>query len=483
MRHFWILILGLFAAVSGLAQPTGAVLGEYLSVIGTTAAGNANRAENAQADAYRKALLAVAPVYVEARSSANLNELVSNYTYTEVRGFIEDSQPIGQGYVRDDIYFQPFKIKVNRGDLNLSWLKNKLDLKLLYDQVARPRICLAVEDVDVTEAGETKNPIHFSNGIVTKYFQSRHKDFAFKDLNLLRNSARQAEDLVREANNNSFDILIYGTSRYIEKKQPQFRISELREGNPGSIVDKVKAKGQSSDSQTWESEIQWQVINVSAKETIFVTQVFPGTGNQAPEMAGLPMKYGPVEHAASQLFRELLVYWNDRALNQKFEITFSFTDAPDTDRLLGKLRAVKGINANSVQLQTFEKSQIVFAVSASRPLAELISGLARGFQNEFKVFSSDKSQIKLSALNAPRAEITIRARGISLSEAAGLESELRGLQEIESVRKEPFQNKTATYIVKTVEASEALGLLLEKTHPKLKVDSVSDSALELHLVD
>jgi hypothetical protein len=458
----WILLMAGGAAAQ--PAPSGAASGDYVVVTGRADDSLPDKMEAAKLSACKEALLMVAPVFVEARSVASFHELVSSYNYTEVRGFIEEAVPMGAGTSQDNVYSRKYRIKVNKGDLNLELWKRKVDIKFLYDAAARPRLCLAITDVDSALSGrgglETA-VAQRSHGRIISYFRKQHPDFDFKDLLLLRSSPDMESDLVAEANKNSFDILIYGTTKKSSARSP-------RRPYTGGSVDIGFA-----DTAIW--EFDWRVIDVRNRRTLFHVQTPGSGGGLAPAEQDSP--YPAIDQAAAELFRELLVQWSRSATGRKLEVSFESFEPPNPEALVSMLKQVNGLDPESIQLASLDKSAVIYTISVTRTLPEIISSLGKVFQKDYKIYSGDQGRVRLTAVAA--IEIAITIKGASLSNLGLIQSKLQASPDIQSVRRQNFNNGVATLLLKTYTSPEEIGKFLEKILPnQLIVRGETSSTLD-----
>ena len=446
----WLIWFAVWAGFFKLASaqslvPTSDSAG-FVQVVGTADNADLNKQDNARFDAYKKALLEVAPVFVESRATANLSTLVSSYNYSEVRGFVEEALPVGEPYSLGNVYFQPYRIKVNKEDLGLEMIKRKIDVKFLYDLVARPRIAIAIEDEVQNPQGQfERDSLNVSRSVLTKYFKDRHRDFVIAD---------------REANDNSIEILIEGKTRVSR----QTSSSPPRSNDPGRVPV--------PPTENYLLEISWQIKRVSARETlapIFTNGMLSSGTSQAR------LKF--VEEASAAAFRELMAYWNHAALRRTVEISFESRNSVEPEALRAKLQNAASLNRQSLQMDSLNTGRIVFSAELTGTVSQAAQGLSELFANEFEVFLSTPSRIGLRSKEIP--EIGLRLDRVSFSELAAIVQSLQKMPSVHGVRRDSFENGAAKLYLKTFLTTDTLGLELEKLFPgKLRVTGASSSEIQ-----
>jgi hypothetical protein len=457
---FFCLLWVFFSNGSALAQPASPddPAGGYVEVTGRVDDSLPDKLRAAKLAACKEALYRVAPVFVEARSTTSFHELVSSYTYAEALGFISEATPVGPPLSEDKVYSQKYRIRVNRGDLNLELWKKKVDIKFLYDAAERPRLCLAISDSDVAVRGATREETVGSSrshgGIIT-YFKRQHPGFVFKDLLLMGKSSDSEPDLVgklvAESAKNSFDILIYGTTRKIATR------GLIPPVDYGSVLPP-------SRSEKVEWEIDWRVIDVRNDETLFYVHT------------------NDIDQAPAELFRQSLVHWNRTAGDRKLEVSFESPEPPDLAFLVRRLKQVEGVDPESVQMAEFEKGKVRYSVAVTRTLPEIISSLGNVFEKDYKIYSGLPGRVRLKSVVS--VEVTITVKGASLSILGLVQSKLESSPDVQSVRRQNFSNGVATLVLKTYTSCDEIGSFLEAIplhSNRLVTTGLTPSAIELEV--
>lgn len=451
-----ITVLGLLGLSSGLEAQDSNTLGlppGEVIVTGTADDSLPTRDDKvnaARASAYKRALEEVAPVLVDSRAMANMHTLVSNYQYSEVQGFIEKATALDDGISNGGVFLQRYRIKVNTGDFNLELIKKKVDVKIVYDQVSRPSICLALD--------------RESNDITQQYFHSKNTDFKFFEVSLPGASPRDDAAYVDEARKYSFDVIVLGETRTVEQQERK------RAFTGDSIVLAVSAGPPPL------VHVSWRAINVHTRAIICsVTMArkdnpFLQNTNKFRTVRG---------EAAAELFRELMSAWNLASRDKSILFSFENYGQADSKDIAAKLATIPGLNRNSIKAGRFTQEKMEFSAAASVTLAEINSALARVFTDQYRVVSANPDRVDLSLVGAPPT-ITVTINGVSLSELREIESRLRTFDGIRGFKRINYDQNTVRLSVESFKSSEDLGLFLEEAlKPRLKTRSLQERSLEM----
>ena len=301
----------------------------------------------------------------------------------------------------------------------------------------------------------------------------------------MRQSANESVDYIREAANNGFDVLIYGTTqtarRPVRQSEDSMAMSPPPSLNTGAsvwenlseTVEKPSAAG-----ELFETKIDWRAIKVATSETIVSISADTAENELKTDSKALTnqvfAKYGMVDEKASELFRELLAYWNRSAFRQTYEITFEGSEVPDALQTQQQLAKVHPVDAESIRLNSSGKGKLNYSVVVNGSLSELTSSLASVFKGRFKIAGARQGKVDLISEMGEQPAITLKIRNVSLSEASQVQNALASSSDVQTVAKESFTNGEVTMVVKTSQSIDDFGMQLEKLFPdKIRVVSTT----------
>lgn len=469
----------LLGALALRAAPSAAPAAAEVMVTGQALAASPNRATEARLDAMRQAVGEVAGRQVRSLALTSYHQLAAQYTVTKLDGFVERAEPAGPPEIAGDLYHQRFRIVVRPGAVNRDLVEQKLDVDFLYEVVARPRIALALEERWKPEASATawqpdERPL--SQQAVIAHFKARHDGFIFKDLDLLRDNQAQTADYVREAARNSFDVLIVGRTRSAAR-EPQ----AVGAANPWT---QRRDAGRAGDRRfAFDAELEWRVVNVATAETLLVlsgslTPDIAEAGEQghAPDAAARWAKEQLLAQKVPELFRELLAYWNRRALGGEVEVVFEVRGTPpDPEDLAGRIRSVAGLDTQRVQLVGLTGGELVFSVQSALGGSELAGQLGTALAGRWRLQEARSGRLRfIPADGGDRAGLRLVLGGLGLAEVRTVEQGLRAQPGIHSVTRDEFAGGRAVLTVFAALSAEDVAAAAEALLPgRLRVEKIT----------
>ncbi len=462
-----LLMLAAFPSSAQVPSPTIRKLDPQentvtVAVNGVADDARADKAQAAKLDAFKKAIEQAAGLQVENKDVA-VNNVLSSFTEVTRAGFVEDSTLLGSPKSDGTNYIQAYQIKVRIGEINRELVKGRIDVKFLYDVVSRPRICLAItdEEKNIPEAGGSASYSGVSSSKITQYFLSRNPNFIFKDLALLRKSANESVDYVREAANNGFDVLILGTTRWMSQLMPPKPSTYNEPGHP--------------PFRQINNTINWRVIKVATSENIW--GIF-GEKEMQLLLTDSTNKYGLINEKAAELFRELLAYWNRSAFREAYEISFESSETKNAPQLQTRLRQVQAVDTDSLRILDSGKVKLTFSVVITGSLSELLSSLATVFKDQYEILSARPGKVELIAVKDKNSIISLKIRNSTLLFARQIREKLPTSEGIRTVEQGPFSQGELTLSITTARPAEYIGEELERLFgDKIRILDISAKSI------
>ena len=408
-------------------------------------------------DACRKAIEQAAGFQIVSRTVA-FDSLVKTFTDMKVDGFVVECRPLSGVRSQGGTSTREFAVKVKTGLVNQELLAQKIDVKLLYDVVSRPRICVAIDDKIKDRPGaEWDNTRQLTGLRIVDYFRRLNRNFEFRDLSLMRRNTRESLEAVAldQAALNNYDVLVSGTTRIEATAEPNDTNPEYR--NP---FEDLKCR----------TTVEWRVTEVASKRLALSVQ-----GESSERVSGdEPSKTKFLDAKVAGLFRELMAYWISLAFSTPYKIEFFSSGGADSAALFDGLKLAKGLDSESIRMAGEAQGRITFSATAAGDLAEIRGSLERLFKDKYRIVLAQLGLVQLESASAPAlGTISLEVSNLSASRAEDMVQQLNRLDVIRGVEQEAFRGNRLVVRLRSSLSAKELGLALEKGVSGLRISDYS----------
>ncbi len=432
-----------------------------VQVTGVVESSRGNLAEALRRDACRKAIEQVVGFQIVSRTFA-ANNIVKDFTDVKLDGFITECKSRTGIKADAGVSTQEFAITVKTGEVNKELLAQKIDVRILYDVVSRPRICVAIED-KVKDAPQADWDITTtrSSGRIIEYFKRLNPRFDFLNPSMMRRNTADTLDAValEQAASGSYNILVSGSTR----------IEAIAERNPTPVRPDLKNPFE-EDVVRYVTTVSWQVTDVATKGTILAIH------DQTDELTSKTKVW---DRNVTNLFRDMMAYWNETAFGSAWQIMFSSSSSAkeqDTDSLLSCLKRTSGLDAETIKMAGKSKGKVTYTAIATGDLAEIQGALEKLFKGKYNIVKSQPGLIELAAVGASAVgSIAVGITNISVTQADKIERQLKALPEVGGLDEGEFRGGRSLWNIKSSLTARELGLILERTIIGITVSDYSSA--------
>ncbi len=479
--------LGLLWLLGGLASLAAQDAATTVMVDGAAAEGVPNVEAALRTDAMRQALTQVAGTQVNRYAITASQQLLADYTFAQVDGFVEAAEAMGTPRLADGVWTQRFRVRVRAGDLNRELVSREIDVQFLYETVARPRIAIAVTESwqPEVDGAWVERPGQFSVARIGEYFKSRHPDFDLRDLDLLRVNQGQEVDYVREARANQFDYLVVGETRLSRRAMP------AAGDNPWTARAGDPAAG--AARHAFAAALEWRVVEVATARTVFTLQdkVEPDAtalrGVASREAAADWARTTAVDAQTPVLFRRLLAQWNREAFNRSWEIVLRGAEL-DLLELGSRLRERSGLEASSVTLRGAARGEAVFAARTSLGNDEQVAAVGTALGKGFRLADLRTGRMVFEQVGvaggAATAGVRVRLEQVRFADARAIATALEGVRGVVAVERGRMSGGVSELLVRGTAEAEELAIAAEEVAPeRVRVIELGEDLIVLSAED
>lgn len=413
-------------------------------------------------DACRKAIEQAAGFQMVSRTVA-FNSLVKTFTDVKVDGFVVECKPLSGVTSQGETSTREFAVKVKTGLVNQELLVQKIDVKLLYDVVSRPRICVAIEDkIKDAPRGEWDTSGQMTGLRIVDHFRRLNRNFEFQDLSLMRRSTSESLEAValEQAALNNYDLLVSGTTR-IEAR------AEANDTNPAYRNPFEDAPGGSAAPLRFRTTVEWRVTEVASKAVVLAIQ--DESSDRVWEDESSKTKF--LDRKVAGLFRDLMAHWISMAFSAPYKIEFLSSRTADSTPLLARLKLAKGLDSGSIRLSGDIKGRLTFSATASGDLAEIRGSLEQVFKDKYRIVLAQLGLVQLeeTELDSSLGTVSLVVSNLTASRAANIEQQIKRMDCIRDLEEEAFRGGNLSLKLRSALSAKELGLALEKAVSGLRI--------------
>ncbi|MGO9202646.1 MAG: hypothetical protein ACLQM8_19160 [Limisphaerales bacterium] len=429
-------------------------------VTGVADNGRGDLEEALKRDACRKAIEQAAGFQIVSRTVA-FDSLVKTFTDLKAEGFVIECRPLSAVRSQGGTSTREFAVKVRTGLVNQELLAKKIDVRLLYDVVSRPRICVAIEDkIQDRPGAEWDTNRQLSSLRIVDYFRRLNRNFEFLDLSLMRRSTSESLEAValEQAALNSYDLLVSGTTRIEARAEPN-------DANPDhqTMFDEPPAP-------RFRTTVEWRVTEVASKRLALPIQ---GESSDRALEEGLS-KTRFLDKEVAGLFRELMAHWISMAFSAPYKIEFFSSGAADSSPLLAGLKLVKGLDSESIRMSGDIKGRITFSATASEDLAEIRGSLEKIFKDKYRILLAQLGLVQLvMESDAVLGTVSLEVSNLSASRAEDIVQQIKRMESVNGLEQEAFRGGKLSLKLRSFLSAKELGLALEKGVSGLRISDYS----------
>jgi hypothetical protein len=439
-----------------------------IATVRVTGVGDSARGDLEEAlkrDACRKAIEQAAGFQIVSRTVA-FDSLVKTFTDLKVDGFVVECRPLSAVKSQGGTSTREFAVKVRTGLVNQELLAQKIDVKLLYDVVSRPRICVAIEDkIKDAPRAEWDTSRQLTGLRIVDYFRRLNRNFEFLDLSLMRRSPSESLEAVAldQAALSSYDLLVSGTTR-IEAR------AEHNDTNPAYQNPFEDSPGGGASALKFLTTVEWRVTEVASKRLALPIQ--GESSDHLWEDERSKTKF--LDKKVTDLFRELTAYWIGMAFSAPYKIEFFSSGAADSTSLLAGLKLAKGLDSESIRMYGDIKGRITFSAAASGDLAEIRGSLEQIFKGKYRILLAQLGLVQLEAeSDSALGTVSLEVSNLSASRAEEIVQQIKRMDAVNGVDQEAFRGGKLCLKLRSSLPAKELGLALEKGVSGLRISDYS----------